>query len=173
MPTLLFLGDSLAAGYDWQARIPAQQVVNLATPGSTTRDLWATLPSLKGEIDPPDIIMVAIGTNDLLAGDLDFFTPLKEILVRLRHDYPRAEILVSSLFPLSLPYLASGTLPAINRRIEELATQTGCCYLDMHHRLASAGDQIFQADGVHITAAAYEIWARALLEHIAFLVEDD
>jgi len=32
---------------------------------------------------------------------------------------------------------------------------------------------IFQEDGVHLTAAAYEIWTRALLEHIAFLVEDD
>ncbi len=51
--------------------------------------------------------------------------------------------------------------------------QTGCCYLDTHIKFLNSEAAVFQRDGVHITEAAYEIWARNLLEHIAFLIEDD
>ncbi len=172
MTTLLLLGDSLPAGFDWQRRIPGQQVINLAVPGSMTGDLLTTLPEISKRISAPDTIMVMVGTNDLLCGQPDLLDNYKRILVRLHHDYPAAEIVASSLFPLRQPPFTE-QVPALNQRIEALTRQTGSCFLDIYQRLATSEAEIFQADGVHITAAAYEIWARALLEHIAFLLEDD
>ncbi|GAB6193304.1 hypothetical protein [Desulfocastanea catecholica] len=40
-------------------------------------------------------------------------------------------------------------------------------------RLSDTDQPIFRKMGVHLTEAAYAIWTRAPLEHIAFLIEND
>jgi lysophospholipase L1-like esterase len=65
------------------------------------------------------------------------------------------------------------TIANLNSHIESFTVQTGCCFLDTHSRTSDSKQPIFQEDGVHLTEAAYEIWTRALLEHIAFLIEND
>jgi len=74
---------------------------------------------------------------------------------------------------MKLPYITAYTIDNLNSHVEAFTMQTGCCFLDTHRRLSESEKPVFQADGVHITAAGYEIWARAILEHIAFLVEND
>ncbi|MFH0780671.1 MAG: GDSL-type esterase/lipase family protein [Pseudomonadota bacterium] len=173
MTKILFLGDSLVADHDWQARMPSFKVENFGAPGATAADLLASLPPLKTEATGADVIVVMIGTNDLLNGNDDFLMQLKTILVELSHDHPTAEILVTSLLPMNLTHLPSNTVSSLNTHIEALTMRTGCCYLDLHRRFTGSDKQLFQEDGVHITAAAYAIWERALMEHIAFLVEND
>ena len=114
-----------------------------------------------------------IGTNDLLIGNDDFLSQLKNILIQLSHDYPMAEILVNGLLPMDLPNLPYNSVSSLNTHIEAITMRTGCCFLDIHRRFVGSDKQLFQEDGVHITAAAYAIWERALMEHIAFLVEND
>jgi lysophospholipase L1-like esterase len=173
MIDILILGDSLVADYDWQARIPSERVTTFGMPGIGTANLLSLLPAIKQKVDRAAVIMVMAGTNDLLAGDLHFGETLKKIYVQLRHDYPGGEILATSLLPMDLPHLPPGTIVRLNSEIAALSMQTGCCYLDIHSRFSGSAKVIFQEDGVHLTVAAYEIWTRALLEHIAFLVEDD
>jgi lysophospholipase L1-like esterase len=84
-----------------------------------------------------------------------------------------AEILVNSLFPMQLPHMSDYTITNLNSHIESFTVQTGCCFLDTHSRLNESKEPIFLEDGVHLTDAAYEIWTRTLLEHIAFLIEND
>jgi len=83
------------------------------------------------------------------------------------------EIVVNSLFPMKLAHMSDYTIPNLNSHIEAFTMQTGCCFLDSHQRFSNSNQTIFQDDGVHLTEAAYEIWTRALLEHIAFLIEND
>lgn len=131
------------------------------------------LPGIKKQTEEVDIIMVMVGTNDLLSDNYHFMDTLKKIVMQLRGNYPLAEILVTSLFPMDLPHLPDNTISSFNIHIENLTTQTGNCYLNTHDKFLSSKAAIFQSDGVHITPNAYEIWARTLLEHIAFLIEDD
>ncbi len=173
MNQIILLGDSLVADYDWQSHMTTFKVHNFGVPGAMTADLLASLPQIKARAESADIIMIMIGTNDLLNGNDDFPHTLKKILVQLSHDYPTAEILVNSLFPMHLPHLPDNSVASLNSHIEAITMQTGCCFLDTHRRFAGSDKQLFQEDGVHITAAAYSIWNRALLEHIAFLLEND
>jgi len=152
------------------------KVQNFGVPGATAGDLLNMLPNIKEQtkgVDVIDVIMVAVGTNDLLTDNYQFIKTLKAIVVQLRQNYPKAEILVNNLFPMHLPHLPHNAITSFNTHIEALTIQTGCCYLDTHIKFLNSGAVIFQGDGVHITEAAYEIWARNLLEHIAFLIEDD
>jgi len=174
MYKIILLGDSLVADYDWQSHLSSYRVQNFGVPGATSADLLATLPTIKAKADTADIIMIVIGTNDLLSGrEEDTLPNLKTILIRLSHDYANAEILVNSLFPMALPHLPAGSVENLNSRIEELTKQTGCCYLNTHRRFLDSGKQLFQEDGVHITAAAYSLWSRVFLEHLAFLIDND
>lgn len=174
MYKIILLGDSLVADYDWQSHLSSYRVQNFGVPGATSDDLLASLPTLKAKADAADVIMIVIGTNDLLSGrEKDILPNLKTILIRLSHDYANAEIVVNSLFPMALPHLPAGSVEKLNSQIEELTKQTGCCYLNTHRRFLDSGKQLFQEDGVHITAAAYSLWTRTFLEHLAFLIDND
>lgn len=173
MIQVLLLGDSLVADHNWQTRMPGYKVTNLAMPGAVAADLLSSLESIPSQYPQVDVIMIMIGTNDLLSGNLNFPQTTKEIIVRLRQHYPLAELLISTLFPMELPHLPYNTIPDLNASLEALTMQTGSCLLDTYQRFFGASGQLFKDDGIHITDSAYEIWGRTLLEHIAFLVEDD
>jgi lysophospholipase L1-like esterase len=173
MTKILILGDSLVADHDWQARMPSFKVENLGVPGATASDLLASLPNIQTRAAGAEVIIVMIGTNDLLSSNDDFLVQLKNILITLSHDYPAAEILVNSLFPMELPSLPQNSVSSLNTHMEAITMRTGCCFLDVHKRFSGSDKQLFQEDGVHLTDAAYAVWERALLEHIAFLVEND
>lgn len=173
MTKILILGDSLVADHDWQARMPSFKVENLGVPGATASDLLASLPTIQTRAAGAEVIVVMIGTNDLLGSNDDFLVQLKNILITLSHDYPAAEILVNSLLPMELPNLPQNSVSSLNTHMEAITMRTGCCFLDVHKRFSGSDKQLFQEDGVHLTDAAYAVWERALLEHIAFLVEND
>lgn len=173
MTPILLLGDSLIANFNWQKALPNYTVHNHGVPGIMTSDLLEVLPEVKAEVAYAEIIMVMIGTNDLLTGNFDTLQILKKILVQLTNDYPAAEILVCSILPMDLPYLPDNAISSLNCHIEALTMRTGCCFLNIYDRFKAAHNSLFAEDGVHLTVEAYEIWRRTLLEHIAFLLEDD
>ncbi len=173
MTHILFLGDSLIADHDWQSRMPSYKIHNLGVPGAITSDVFESLTDVKAEVEHTDVIMLMIGTNDLLIGDFDFLHVLKKILVQLNILYPLAEIIVGSLFPMDLSHLPFNTIPSLNSHIEAITMQTGSCFLDVYKRFDNSDKEIFRDDGMHVTPAAYEIWTRSLLEYIAFLIESD
>jgi lysophospholipase L1-like esterase len=173
MNQILLIGDSLVADNEWQERMRSYKVFRFGYPGEVTTGLLRSLPSIKKRVEHADVVMVMVGTNDLLLGYHDFTDTLKEIAIQLTRNYPVADVLLTSLCPMYLPHLPEDTIEKINRRIEAMTMQTGGCYLNIHQRFSDSDKQIFQSDGVHLTDAAYEIWTRTLLEHIAFLIEND
>jgi lysophospholipase L1-like esterase len=173
MIQVLLAGDSLVADNNWQNRMPGFKVSNLGVPGAVTADLLNSLSQIKKACPYADVIMVMVGTNDLLSGNQNFPETLKKTVVQLHQNYPLAELLICTLLPMELGHLSYNTIPDLNARVEALTMQTGSCLLDTYKRFQDSAEQLFQDDGVHITDAAYEIWTRTLIEHIAFLIEDD
>ena len=173
MTNILLLGDSLVADHSWQKRMGVHQTQNFGVPGAVTYDLLDMLPDVKKRTNQIDLIMVMIGTNDILSDNYSFIHTLKEIVIQLNKYYPLAEIVVSSILPMELPHLPYNTITSLNTHIEAMTMQTGACFLDIHSKFISSKAQLFEADGVHLTTDAYEVWTRSLLEHIAFLVENE
>lgn len=169
----LLLGDSLIADNDWQPRMPQFTLHNLGVPGANTRDLLMSLSGLKNQFSKAGIIMVMTGINDLAVGNYRFTENLKKIVVTLSHEYPAAELLVNSLLPIQLPHIGLSAIPLINDTIAGICRLTGSCYVDIFSRFQQTEGELFQDDGIHLSTKGYELWARTVLEHIAFLVEDD
>lgn len=173
MTQVLLLGDSLVASHNWQSRLNSCKVTNLGVAGIMTSDVLSILDDVKKEQPFADIIMLMVGTNDILTGNFEFIHALRKICVQLCKNYPASEVLITSIFPMDLPHLPYNTVSSLNCHIEALTMQTGCCFLDIHSRLKDSTEPVFLEDGVHVTGETYEIWSRSLLEHIAFLIEDD
>lgn len=173
MTQLLFIGDSLIAGYNWQSRMPQWKIETISVPGATAQDILKLLPAITVQA-PPNVILLMVGTNNLYKEDYDFTQALKGIIQLCNQQHPEAEILLNNIFPMSLDHLSPETIGTVNEYIKKIAIQTGCCLLDMHQRFTvNAANNLFQADNIHLTETGYELWSRTILEHIAFLIEPD
>lgn len=167
----LFLGDSLIADFDWQARMQHFKVLNHGIAGETVQGLLNRIPSIGTKVDNPELILVMTGTNNLIIEDYSFLEPLREITIQLTSQYPTAEVIINSLLPCQLPWVPLNVLQQINQSIEDMTQQTGSCYLDMFSKLKPTTD-FFQDDGIHLTPMAYDLWSKSILEFVAFLIED-
>ncbi len=169
----VFLGDSLVADFNWQNRMPFFEVINLGIPGETTQGLQGRLASVISGLKSPDIILVSIGTNDVLGENYSFTAGLDKIIINLSKAFPETEIIVNSLFPIQTNFLTDEAILRINNEINDMTRRTGSCFLNMFDRFKGSGSALFQADGVHLTEKAYDLWARSIMETLAFLLEDD
>jgi len=167
----LFLGDSLIADFDWQARMHHFNILNYGLPGETVQGLQHRIPSIAEEVQAPELILLMIGTNNLIIEDYSFLEPLRQIIIQLTSRYPTAEVITNSLLPCQLPWVKLDTLQRVNASIDAMTQQTGSCYLDMFSKFKPNSD-FFQNDGIHLTPTAYELWAKSILEFVAFLIED-
>ncbi len=167
----LFLGDSLIADFDWQARMHHFKIMNYGMPGETVQGLRNRLASITAEIDPPELILVMTGTNNLIIEDYGFLESLRQINIQLTSIYPTAEVITNSLLPCQLPWIETEVLKRVNQAIEAMTQQTGSCFLDMFTKL-KPNPEFFQEDGIHLTPKAYDLWSKSILEFVAFLIED-
>lgn len=171
--SFLMLGDSLVADYNWQQRFNNFTIHNCGVPGATTHELLQSLPRVKAHCPSAELLLVMIGTNDIFMENYVFIEDLKKVIITLTREYPKAELLVNSLLPMQLPHLGKNAVASMNEQIHTACRETGSCYVDVYSKFIQDGGDLFQRDGVHITETGYELWARTLLEHIAFLVEND
>lgn len=141
--------------------------------GETVQDLLTRLPNIEQEVASVDIILIMVGVNNVIDDDYTFIDQLRKIIIRLRSSYPTADIIVNSLPPIEIELLVENAIDHLNQDIEVISRQTGCCYLSNFAKTEDKGVNIFQEDGIHLTDDTYEIWARSILEYVAFLLEDD
>lgn len=173
MAELLFVGDSLIEGYDWQSRMPFHNVHNVAVPGAQVEDVLNTVENIDmGTL--PDLIHLCVGTNNIYKNDFLFLESFRQLIKILRQKFPLAEIMVSNIFPMKLDHVRPKEIVKINLHLTEVIAQTGNCLLDMHKIFSEYScESIFLEDNIHLTEQGYALWARSVLEYIAFLIEPD
>lgn len=173
MAELLFIGDSLIEGYDWQSRMPFHNIHNLGVPGALVEDTLSTVQKLDIS-SQPELIHLCIGTNNIYQNDFLFLADFRQLIGLLREKYPIAEIMISNIFPMKLNHVRPKEIVQINLHLTEVTAQTGNCLLDMHKIFSEYScESIFLEDNIHLTEQGYALWARSVLEHIAFLIEPD
>lgn len=163
METILLLGDSLIEYGDWDTLLPGYRSINRGVAGETAGGLAGRLIGEIHNVDDPDHIIILSGTNDLLMGDHSFSAVFETMLPRLRQFCPHADILVVGLAPLRM---VSDLVEEMNSRLEKIALERGCRFLDLAEPFAlmcrPVGNPCFLMDGVHFTAHGYRVLAEAI-----------
>ena len=167
---VLFLGDSITQGGEWNELFPELSTVNRGINGNTTEDVLARLDEA---LQNPIAVSLLIGTNDLHTyrrlKDADgIVNRVEKIIDRIKTAAPHAHIFVNSITPRT-PLFAP-RIRALNERYADLARRTGSTYVDLWPALADEHGALrkeFTADNLHLIPAGYEAWRDVLRPHLS------
>lgn len=170
MKKILFVGDSLMAYCDWQRYLPGFACINLGVPGETVAGCLASVPQVLRRHGEADVVVLMIGTNNLVMSEFGFLADYERILADFHAGYPQAVIAICSLLPHNLPWLAPNAVGRLNALLKELANQDCCVYLDICESFRAAGvSACFVEDGVHVSDEGYRRWSTVLGSWLATL----
>jgi len=170
-PVVLFLGDSLTAGYGLpaeeafpalvQERIDAAgldyRVVNAGVSGDTSAGGRRRIAWLLRQ--PIAVLVLELGANDILRGQElgALHENLRAIVDKTRAAYPDVRIVVAGMRApgnLGRDYVAGFEVT-----YRELARETGAALIPFLLEGVAAEPDLNQADGIHPTAAGHRIVA--------------
>jgi lysophospholipase L1-like esterase len=181
---LYFAGDSItrrwgATDYpellaNWTQHFLGWNAANFGWGGDRTEHILWRLQN--GELDDvhPKVVVLLAGTNNLGGtGPQDgtatqaasITRGITAVLDLIRIKAPGATIVLMGILPRSDNIALMPTIVAINRHLSALADGTTIRYLDISARLTEPGGRLHAhvtTDGLHLSAAGYQIWADAL-----------
>src|SRR5262245_59828065 len=163
-PVVLFLGDSLTAGYGLaaeeafpalvQERIDAAgfdyRVVNAGVSGDTSAGGRRRIDWLLRQ--PIAVLVLALGANDMLRGqDLGALRAnLRAIVEKTRAAYPGAGLVIAGM--RAPPNLGRDYARGFETVFRELAEESGAALIPFLLEGVAADPDLNQADGIHPTA---------------------
>ena len=161
--TVVFLGDSLTQGGDWESWFPGLNAVNLGIGGNTTDDVLGRLESVVA-LDPDEIVLL-IGTNDLgLRRSVESLVRnIQSVLVDLRRDLPGSRMLVQSIMPRGREF--ADRIRESNIHLRQFSATVHAQFLDLWPALSLDDGELnpaYSDDRLHLTAAGYEAWLAEL-----------
>ncbi len=171
----VMLGNSLNNNCRWEELIPGENMVNRGISGDV---LSGILERIQPVIDSrPERIFLQSSTNDFIndanASADTVWADYVRLIKRLREALPDTPLYVISntLLNPKTPYYEGRNpkLRHINRLLRDNAARYGYTYLDISGPLTNeAGDLAdkYTFDGIHLRAAAYQIWKEAVWQVI-------
>jgi len=170
--TIFFLGDSLTEYFDWQARFPEHEVLNLGLSGETVQGLSARIRRIMGSASAPDIIFIMTGINNIAMEDYDILPDYERILKSLKLAYPSAIIIVQSVLPATM-WVDNRKIESINQQLNELSKKIGLSFLDVYRGFVDEAGapkpECLEEDGVHLSRKGYEVWSSIVAEFLNHL----
>ena len=164
---ILFLGDSLTDGYNYNIPYPEYFSLNRGIGGDRTDDLIDMLEEAVYAVNP-ELVVLLIGGNDVLAGRSDgYILDNIEYIIDKIQKNTDAKILVQSFYPLGGEWAEKGArMRTLNPCVELLCAEKGCYFIDMYTPLAESPDGDFKpeytAEGVHLSDAGRKVVVETL-----------
>jgi lysophospholipase L1-like esterase len=184
---VLFMGDSItdfwrntegnAAGKPvFDKYFGHLKIANFGIAGDTTQGVLYRLQHGEGQGFSPKVVMLMIGTNNTARNTAEEIAEgIGAVVLEMLKDFPQAKILLLGVFPRGAandPVRA--TIAEINSIISKLHDGNRVHYLDIGAKFLDAEGNIprdIMRDRLHPSAKGYEIWAKAVKEPIAKLLE--
>lgn len=181
---LLFIGDSITAGWDqqlWDTYFAPLNAANFGIGGDHTGNvLWRLQNGAVGALHPKVIILL-IGVNNfghLNETPADVFAGTAQVVRTLRASFPNARILLNGVFPYG-----QAADSQEREQVAELNTLLSTLSQDEQVTFNDYGELFLEEDGsisteimsdyLHLTAEGYRIWAEAMLPTLhTWLAED-
>ncbi|ACE85659.1 mucin-desulfating sulfatase (N-acetylglucosamine-6-sulfatase) [Cellvibrio japonicus Ueda107] len=179
---LLFIGDSITAGWDWQlwqTHFAPLKAANFAIGADHTGNvLWRLQHGTIGQLHPK-LIVVLIGVNNL--GHLQESPEqaadgITRVVQQLQLAWPNSRILLNAVFPFDEKADSPNRAKAkrLNSIISKLGNNKTIFFKDYGHVFLQKDGSIaaeVMADFLHPTPAGYKIWAEAMTPDIHKLLQ--
>ncbi len=170
---VVFIGDSLTAGYDVASYYPEYSVLNRGIGGDTTHRLKDRLKVSVLDLKPKVCVMLIGGNNpDTM------FEDYEDIVISLRENMPDTKIILVSHAPTSGPNwgLRNEIFTYNNVKVKLIAEKYGCEFVDVYTPMFDLATGELRAeytvDGAHFTAEGYRVYTDTLKPVIDKLLAD-
>ncbi len=171
---VVFLGDSLTAGYDVKVNYPEYLVTNRAIGGETTYGLKNRLAVSVLDLKPKVCVMLIGGNNpDTM------FQDYEDMLIIFKEQMPETKVILVSHAPTSGPDWGERnvTFAYNNVKIKILAEKYGYEFVDIYSPMLDLEtgemDERYTVDGAHFTADGYSVYTAQLKPVIDRLLQPD
>ena len=164
---IVFLGDSIIAGGEWEEIAPGLRIRNRGIGGDRTEDLLKRLEHVTS--GHPRQLFILIGTNDLADGvsQDEIVRNLESILDRVRDESSGTRVHLHEVLPRKGAYRER--ILSLNAEIARLAGERGLALVRVFFRFADERGAIrpeLTYDNLHLSGVGYREWQTALVEHL-------
>jgi len=161
---VVFIGNSITAGWDLAAYFPEKDYVNKGMSGQITSQFLERYDEDVLKAKPVAVVILG-GINDI-SRSIDIDTVFKNIVkMAVAADASNIKVVVSSVLPVSAYACCDGfsarpLILSLNEKLEKFARAMGFQYLDYYTSLVDECGGLtdrFTFDGVHLTKEGYEV----------------
>jgi lysophospholipase L1-like esterase len=169
---IIFLGNSITAGVDWNELLQITNVRNRGISGDITFGVLQRLEEVSE--GKPAKVFVLIGINDISRNipDSVILANYKRIIRGIKTASPKTKIYFQTLLPVNNEftqfknhYNKDAHIAAVNAGLKKLGAEEGVTVIDLNpHFQDAAGklDKKYTQDGLHLNAEGYKVWAGIL-----------
>ncbi len=180
---LVFLGDSITAGWNgkkdiWEKAFGKYKPANFGIGGDRTQHVLWRIENGELEGIKPKAVVLMIGTNNSGNDSAEGIAKgITKIVETIRTKQPQAKILLLAVFPRgekAEPNPGRAKLAEVNAIISKLDDGKHIHYLDIGSKFLQEDGSIskdIMLDFLHLSAAGYQIWADAIEEKLASLMQ--
>lgn len=179
---VLFVGDSITAGWDWsiwEKNFKPLKAANFAIGGDNTGNLlWRLQHGAIGNIQPK-LIVLLIGANNVGAlreTPEQAAAGVTKVVQQIQLAWPNAKILLNAVFPFDQAPTSDNRnkIKKLNQIISKLGDNKIIFFKDYGPLLLQKDGSIspdIMADFLHPTPKGYQVWADAMTPDITALLQ--
>ena len=169
---VVFFGNSITCGGNFQDYFPDVKTCNLGYPGDNMDGMMLRVKQIKAV--HPEKVFVMAGINGLQYQTESVFEEKYQRMVdSIKSAVPEAEIYLQSILPVNHSMKKSmvnngDKIQKANELIAKIASRSNCTYVDLFSLYAKDGEmpKELTRDGVHLFPEAYERWMEEIRPYI-------
>ncbi len=173
--TVVFFGDSITRGIDFEDQFENIRIVNMGQDGDTLQDLIMRSPMI-ADADPDQVFLMG-GINGMTDDNSAMMLEnYRNLLEAVTHEVPDAEIYVQSVLPIAdyrentwsyAGICSNAGIRSFNANLEQLAAEHKMIYIDLYSVYEQGGslNPAYTEDGIHIYGH-YGPWAETIRPYI-------
>lgn len=175
---IIFLGNSITAGVDWNELLQNPRVRNRGISGDITFGVLERLHEVtEGH---PAKVFILIGINDVSRNipDSVILRNYQTMITRIKNESPGTKIYFQTLLPVNNEfsqfknhYNKDEHIHYINRELKKLAAREKITLIDLYPHFLDGENKLNKAytvDGLHLNAGGYRVW-KEILQKGAYL----
>ena len=173
---IVFIGNSITNGAEWNELFPQKRVKNRGISGDTSEGVFDRLDAVvKGK---PAKIFILIGVNDI-SREIKIETivlNMKRIVEKIQKESPKTKIYIQSILPVNPDFemfkghMKPELIKEINQFYQNIAQEYKVNYIDLYsHFLEDGTDKMnkkYTNDGLHLLGEGYLLWGEIVKPYL-------
>ena len=173
---IVFIGNSITNGAEWNELFPRKRVKNRGISGDTSEGVYDRLdPVVKGK---PAKIFILVGVNDISRGiEVETIVQnMERIVEKIQNESPKTKIYIQSILPVNPDFgMFKGhqkpqLIKEINQSYQNIAQEYKVNYIDLYsHFLEEGTDRMnekYTNDGLHLLGEGYLLWSEIIKPYL-------